>query len=166
MRLKDLVGPFVIFGAPNRYLYPYSAECFKACHMYWNNNSYGGRARGNVRRRFSHIVAICRKYDIPMFNYGNNDGGYAYWQQGFALPENCINESIIHELEPYIDYLDLVAVHSDTYLDNTDGKRAFISIGVRWLKRNSYKINKSIWSSSYLRDARAYDKCHIYYSNN
>lgn len=163
MKLKELMGPWVIFTAPNKYRHPYPQECHEACSFYMGSNQ-PFKARGNVRNRFSHIVSVCRKYNIPMYYYGNNDAGYAYWQQGFALPAECINQNVIDDLSLYIDYLDYVAVVDD-YLSRTNNVGAFISVGVRWLKHNSGKLHKRYWNFDYIRDSRAYDKCRIVYSN-
>lgn len=165
MKLKELVQKdFVIFTGPNRYLYPHSTECTKAYSYYHNRNGHS-KTRGYVRDRFSHIVSICRKHDIPMFGYGNNDGGYAYRQIGFAIPEKCMTISIVQELEPYIDYLDLLSVEDRRYLSITNGEGAFVSFGVRWLKRNSYRIHSRMWHMNYFKDARIYDKFFPKYTN-
>ena len=165
MKLKELTqSGWVSFTAPNRYIYPHFTECVKACSLYYSRN---GRkeARGDVRNRFSHIVSICRKHNIPMFNYGNNDSGYAYQQIGFAIPEKYMTISVMEMLEPYIDYLDFLSVSDSRYLEITGGEGAFISFGVRWLKQNSCRIRSSWWSSNYLADARVYDRFFPKYTN-
>ena len=162
MKLKELTMGYVSFSSPNQYVHPHYEECINAYRMWHNKNGYS-RTRGNVRNRFSHIVAVCKKHGIPMFSYGNNDTGYAYLQVGFALPEKYINEAIMHELEPYIDYLDLIAIMSESDLDKTDGEGAFVAVGVRWLKNNSCKLGR--YGYSYAEAARIYDKIYPNYTN-
>jgi hypothetical protein len=164
MKLKELTQSWVSFTAPNRYAYPHSVECMKAYSLYHSRNECY-KVRGDVRNRFSHIVSICRKHSIPMFSYGNNDTGYAYQQVGFAIPEKYMTVDIIEKLEPYIDYLDFLSVGSKEYLDVTNGEGAFIAFGIRWLKKNSYKIHARLWGINYLADARIYDKFFPKYTN-
>ena len=165
MKLKELTqSGWVLFNAPNRYVYPHFTECVKAYSLYYSRNERH-KARGDVRNRFSHIVSVCKKHNILLFNYGNNDGGYVYQQIGFAIPEKYVTVSIIEELEPYIDYLDFLSVGDNRYLKLTNGEGAFISFGVRWLKRNSYKIHNKFWGASYLADTRIYDRFFPKYTN-
>lgn len=165
MKLKELTqSGWVLFTAPNRYVYPHSKECVKAYSLYYSRNEHQ-KARGGVRNRFSHIVSICRKHSIPMFNYGNNDGGYAYQEIGFAVPEKYMTVAIIEELEPYIDYLDFLSVQDNKDLDVTNGEGAFIAFGIRWLKRNSYKMHAKLWGVNYFADARIYDRFFPKYIN-
>ena len=100
-----------------------------------------------------------------MFNYGNNDGGYAYQEIGFAIPEKHMTVFIIEELEPYIDYLDFLSVGDKKDLKVTGGEGAFISFGVRWLKQNSFRIRNCWWSINYFADARVYDRFFPKYTN-
>lgn len=165
MKLEELKqSGWVSFTAPNRYVYPHSMECIKAYSLYYSRNKHS-KARGNVRNRFSHIVSVCRKNNIPMFTYGNNDSGYAYREIGFAIPEKYMTVPIIEALEPYIDYLDFLSVDDKRYLDVTNGEGAFIAFGVRWLKNNSSKIHNRLWSINYFEDARIYDRFFPKYTN-
>lgn len=137
-----------------------------ACVEEWWNKYYPVRTRGEVRKRFSKMIGILRKYNIPMWGYGNNDGGYAYKEIGVCIKSADVTNDILKELLPYVDGVTYLMNWNRNYTRGAvNDNNVYIGLTVRWFKEYANLLGRYYYWGHLFEAIRIIEKTFPNYTN-